>query len=55
MPASPSSGGPVSLPDPFEQDISPWLLRRLDIASRIAVQLQVDSARILQALEPTTR
>ncbi|MDM0046462.1 FUSC family membrane protein [Variovorax dokdonensis] len=50
MPASPSSGGPVTLPDPFEHDISPWLLRRLDIASRIAVQLKVDSARILQAL-----
>ena len=54
MPASPSSGGPVTLPDPFEQDISPWLLRRLDIASRIAMQLRVDAARILQALDNAT-
>jgi len=51
MPASPSSGGPVSLPDPFEQDISPWLLRRLDIATRIATQLRVDAARILHGVD----
>ncbi|QNK72248.1 FUSC family protein [Variovorax sp. PAMC28562] len=41
--------GPVPLPDPFDNDISPWLLRRLDLASGLALQLHDDAARILQA------
>lgn len=44
-----SAGGPVPLPDPFNNDISPWLLRRLDMATRIASQVRADSARILQS------
>ncbi len=39
-----------TLPDPFENDISPWLLRRLDLATGIAAQLRDDAARILQPL-----
>ncbi|RZL91896.1 MAG: FUSC family protein [Variovorax sp.] len=42
-------GGAIPLPDPFDNDISPWLLRRLDLATGIAVQLRDDAARILQA------
>jgi uncharacterized membrane protein YccC len=48
---------PIPLPDPFDNDISPWLLRRLDMASGIAAQLRDDAARILQPLveiEPRT-
>jgi len=45
---TPSTGGPVRLPDPFENNLNPWLLRRLDLATRIASQLEVDAARILQ-------
>ncbi|MBU1441962.1 MAG: FUSC family protein, partial [Gammaproteobacteria bacterium] len=53
-------GGPIPLPDPFDNDISPWLLRRLDLAVGIADQLRDDAARILQSLsdpaaQPTTR
>ena len=51
-PASASSttlAGAVRLPDPFDNDISPWMLRRLDLASGIALQLRDDAARILQA------
>ena len=40
--------GPIPLPDPFDNDISPWLLRRLDLATAIAAQLRDDAARILQ-------
>jgi uncharacterized membrane protein YccC len=42
--------GPIPLPDPFENDISPWLLRRLDLATTISGQLRDDAARILQRL-----
>ena len=52
--ATPSAGGPVPLPDPFDNDVSPWLLRRLDFATRIATQLRVDAARILQSSQPQT-
>lgn len=48
-PAMPSAGGPISLPDPFESDVSPWLLRRLDFATRIALQLREDATRVLQS------
>ncbi len=42
-------GGAIPLPDPFDNDITPWLLRRLDLATGIAAQLRDDAARILQA------
>ncbi|VTU23723.1 Inner membrane protein YccS [Variovorax sp. SRS16] len=56
-PSMPESGsataltGPIPLPDPFDNDISPWLLRRLDLATGIAAQLREDAARILQSLD----
>jgi hypothetical protein len=54
MPASPPAtalGGPSPLPDPFDNDISPWLLRRLDLATALSSQLRDDAARILQSLD----
>ncbi|MET0207903.1 MAG: FUSC family membrane protein [Burkholderiaceae bacterium] len=50
MPAT-ALAGPIPLPDPFDNDISPWLLRRLDLATGIAAQLRDDAARILQPQE----
>jgi uncharacterized membrane protein YccC len=48
-----TAGGPVPLPDPFTADISPWLLRRLDFAARLARQLQGDAARVLRPIDET--
>ena len=42
----------IPLPDPFDNDISPWLLRRLDLATALAAQLREDAARILQPQNP---
>ena len=42
----------IPLPDPFDNDISPWLLRRLDLATALAAQLRDDAARILQPPNP---
>jgi hypothetical protein len=39
--------GPVALLDPFEHDLSPWVLRRLDLAAGIAVQLRDDADQVL--------
>ena len=41
--------GPVVLPDPFEGDLNPWLLRRLSLAVQLAGQLRVDAAEVLGA------
>jgi uncharacterized membrane protein YccC len=40
--------GPVALPDPFENDLSPWVLRRLDLASGHATQLRGDAEEVLR-------
>ena len=40
-----------SLPDPFEHNISPWLVRRLRLATDLADHVQHDAARIGQALQ----
>ncbi len=53
-PGSTAVGGPIPLPDPFDNDISPWLLRRLDLATALSTQLRDDAARILQHLSETT-
>lgn len=47
--------GPIPLPDPFDNNITPWLLRRLDLATGIAAQLRDDAARILQSLAEESR
>ena len=39
--------GPVALLDPFEHDLSPWVLRRLDLAAGIAAQLRDDADQAL--------
>jgi hypothetical protein len=39
----------IPLPDPFDNDVSPWLIRRLDMAIGISAQLRDDAARILQS------
>jgi uncharacterized membrane protein YccC len=44
--------GPVALPDPFENDLSPWVLRRLDLASGLAGLLRADAQ---EALRPAAR
>jgi uncharacterized membrane protein YccC len=36
----------VDLPDPFAGDLSPWLLRRLELASSIAVQLRCNADQV---------
>lgn len=38
----------LALPDPFEQDLSPWLLRRLGLASELAAQVRGDAERVLR-------
>jgi uncharacterized membrane protein YccC len=42
-----ASTGPVALPDPFENDLSPWVLHRLDLACGLAVQLREDADQVL--------
>jgi uncharacterized membrane protein YccC len=54
IPAS-TIAGPVPLPDPFDNNITPWLLRRLDLATGISSQMRDDAARILQFLEDPSR
>lgn len=43
--------GAVDLPDPFEHDLSPWLLRRLHLAAGIAQHLRSDARQVLQSAE----
>ena len=38
----------TTLPDPFERDLSPWLLRRLRLAGELATRLRGDARQILQ-------
>lgn len=45
-PASAASGL-FALPDPFESDLSPWLLRRLDLATGMAKQLRRNVDQVL--------
>jgi hypothetical protein len=42
---------PAALPDPFDHDLSPWLLRRLDLAAVIATKLRTDADQVQQLLE----
>lgn len=41
----------VSLPDPFENNLNPWVMRRLDLASGIAVQIHDDADQVLRILK----
>jgi uncharacterized membrane protein YccC len=40
---------PLALPDPFQNDLSPWLLRRLYLATDLAVEVRKDAQRVLAA------
>ncbi len=40
--------GPEPLPDPFENDLNPWLLRRLDLALLLAGQLRREADQVRQ-------
>jgi uncharacterized membrane protein YccC len=42
---APSAG---ELPDPFEDDLSPWLLRRLHLAAGVAQHLRSEARQVLQ-------
>jgi uncharacterized membrane protein YccC len=44
-----ASGAPamLDLPDPFEQDLTPWLLRRLALAVEISEQLRAEASQPL--------
>lgn len=48
VPRAGVSPGPAELPDPLDDDLSPWLLRRLDLAAVIAVQLREDADQVLR-------
>jgi uncharacterized membrane protein YccC len=43
--------GPVVLPDPFENDLSPWLLRRLQLAAGLAQRLRADGEQVVQRID----
>jgi uncharacterized membrane protein YccC len=43
-----SSSEPLVLPDPFGQDVTPWLLRRLHLAAGLAERLRDDAWRVAQ-------
>lgn len=44
-PSLPSTGI-ASLPDPFERNLAPWLVRRLALAERLAEQISEDAQRV---------
>ena len=41
------------LQDPFENDLSPWLLRRLDLAAEMAAQLRRNADQVLREVAST--
>ena len=41
---------PEVLPDPFEHDVSPWLLRRLHLAIELAERVRGNAQDVLAAL-----
>jgi uncharacterized membrane protein YccC len=45
-----SSTEPLALPDPFGQDVTPWLLRRLHLATDLSERLVDDARRVSEAL-----
>ncbi|RYZ13290.1 MAG: FUSC family protein [Comamonadaceae bacterium] len=52
-PALPAaSPGPVPLPDLMSNDLSPWLLRRLELATGIASRMREDACRVSSPAEP---
>jgi uncharacterized membrane protein YccC len=44
---APAASEPLVLPDPFDSDLTPWLLRRLDLATGMAEQLRRNADQVL--------
>ena len=51
--APPLPAVPEALPDPFEQDIGPWVLRRLHLAEQLAVRVRGNADQVFGQLEAT--
>ena len=53
--ASDASASPLSepLPSPHESDLTPWLLRRLWMATELAAQVRADADQVLASLAPS--
>lgn len=49
---APPSPLPEPLPSPYEQDLTPWLLRRLRLATRLAEQVRADADEVRLSLAP---
>ena len=47
---APISSEPLVLPDPFESDLTPWLLRRLELATGMAEHLRRNTDQVLSEL-----
>ncbi len=45
---------PENLPDPFEQDINPWVLRRLALAENLAIHVRLNARQINAQLAAPT-
>ena len=41
---------PPTLPDPFEKDLAPWVLRRLSLAQDLTLRLRQDADRVCSEL-----
>jgi hypothetical protein len=41
-----AASSPIDLPDPLDEDLSPWLLRRLRLAQEIAQRLCADARQV---------
>jgi hypothetical protein len=48
LPPRAASTEPLALPDPFGEDVTPWLLRRLHLATDLAHRLLDDARRVMQ-------
>ena len=49
LPALPAMA--EALPDPFVSDVTPWLLRRLRLATGLAGEVREDAERVLAGLD----
>jgi uncharacterized membrane protein YccC len=54
LPRLSSSSEPLNLPDPFGEDVTPWLLRRLQLTTDLATQL-VDDAQDIEKIASMQR
>ena len=52
-PGPPLPAVPEALPDPFAQDIGPWVLRRLHLSEQLAVRVRGNADQVLGQLEAT--